>query len=256
MKSIAIVTGAGGGFGKELVKLLVKETDVEEIWAIARKQETLEALKEELGEKICVLPMDLTDREKFREIRALLETSDVSVKYLVNNAGFAKFGSYADVSSDVSLNMIDLNVGAVVALSQICIPHMSKGSRIINVSSQASFFPLPYMNTYASTKAFVTHYTRALNVELKEKGISATTVCPGWMSTDLFGRAEIGAKKGVNNFFGIKAPEVVASRAFRDAKRGKALSTYGFYVKSTHILSKILPRKITMKFWLIQQGIK
>ena len=239
MKSIAIVTGAGGGFGKELVKLILREADTEEIWAIARKRETLEVLAEELGDKIRPIPMDLSERASFSKLENLIKADGVTVKYLVNNAGFAKFGSYSDVPADVALNMIDLNVGAVVALSQICIPYMAKGSRILNVSSQASFFPLPYMNTYASTKAFVTHYTRALNVELKEKGITATTICPGWMSTDLFGRAEVGAKKGVSNFFGITTPDVVAARAFRDAKRGKSVSTYGLYVKSTRILEKL-----------------
>lgn len=256
MKSIAIVTGAGGGFGKELVKLIQNEDGVDEIWSIARKRETLEALAEELGEKIRPIPMDLSERASFKALEELLRTEEVTVKYLVNNAGFAKFGSYADVPPEVALNMIDLNVGAVVALSQMAIPYMSKGSRILNISSQASFFPLPYMNTYASTKAFVTHYTRALNVELREKGITATTVCPGWMSTDLFGRAEVGAKKGVSNFFGITTPDVVAARAMRDAKRGRSVSTYGLYVKSTHLLSKLLPRSLTMKIWLRQQKIK
>ena len=114
-----------------------------------------------------------------------MEKSGTAVKYLINNAGFAKFCSYDDISVEESLNLIDLNIGAVVALGLVCIPHMENGSHIINIASQASFFPLPYQNIYSSTKAFVRNYTRALNVELKEKGIRATAVCPGWMKTGL-----------------------------------------------------------------------
>ena len=84
--------------------------------------------------------------------------------------------------------MIDLNIRALVAMGLICLPYMPKGAHLINIASQASFFPLPYQNIYSSTKAFVRHYTRALNVELKDKGVSATAVCPGWISTGLFER--------------------------------------------------------------------
>lgn len=70
-----------------------------------------------------------------------------------------------------------------------------KGSHILNIASQASFQPLPYQNIYSSTKAFVRNYTRALNVELREKGITATAVCPGWMKTGLYDRGIIDAKK-------------------------------------------------------------
>lgn len=152
--------------------------------------------------------------------------------------------------------MIDLNISALVALGLTCIPYMQNGSYIINIASQASFFPLPYQNIYSSTKAFVRNYTRALNVELKEKGIHAVAVCPGWMKTGLFERGVIGAKKGTNNFFGMVTPDVVAAKALKDAERGKDISVYGLYVKSTHLLSKLMPQRMMMKVWLGQQKIK
>ena len=133
---------------------------------------------------------------------------------------------------------------------------MDRDSHIINIASQASFFPLPYQNIYSSTKAFVRHYTRALNVELKERGITATAVCPGWMKTGLFDRGIIGAKKGTNRFSGMVTPDVVAKKALNDAMRGKDISVYGLYVKSTHLLSKLLPQRMMMKVWLGQQKIK
>ncbi|MBC5580952.1 SDR family NAD(P)-dependent oxidoreductase [Anaerofilum sp. BX8] len=253
---IAIVTGANGGLGKEFVKLLAAQPEITEIWTIARDREKLEQSALELGARVRIFSMDLTDRENVKHLAAELEKSGAAVKYLINNAGFAKFCSYDDISIEESLNMIDLNVGAVVALGLACIPHMERGSHLINIASQASFFPLPYQNIYSSTKAFVRNYTRALNVELKEKGIGATAVCPGWMKTGLFDRGLIGAKKGTRNFSGMVTPDLVAKKALRDAEKGKDISVYGSYVKFTHLLSKITPQRLMMKIWLGQQGIR
>lgn len=174
----------------------------------------------------------------------------------MNNAGFAKFCSYNDLSIDESINMIDLNISAVVALGLICIPYMQKGSHIINISSQASFQSLPYQNIYSSTKAFVRNYTRALNVEPKSKGINAIAVCPGWMSTNLFKRGIVVAEKGTKNFPGIVSPYVVAKKALKDTKKNKDISVYGINTKSSHLLAKLLPQKMMMKVWLMQQHIK
>lgn len=228
-KQIAIVTGANGGLGKEFARLLAADPELSEIWAVARNREKLEQCALELGGKVRLFSMDLTDRDSVPLIRAELERSGAAVKYLVNNAGFAKFCSYADISVEESLNMIDLNIGAVVALGLVCIPYMERGSHIINIASQASFFPLPYQNLYSSTKAFIRNYTRALNVELKGRGISATAVCPGWMRTGLFDRGVIGAEKGTRNFSGMVPPNVVAKKALLDAKKGKDISVYGLY---------------------------
>lgn len=254
-KQIAIVTGASSGLGKEFVRLLNVENEVSEIWAVARSQEKLDQLVAEFTGKIRTFSLDLSSRENISVIEAALGDEDVSVKYLVNNAGFAKFCSYNDISIEESLNMIELNISAVVALGLVCIPYMESGSHIINIASQASFFPLPYQNIYSSTKAFVRNYTRALNVELKEKGITATAVCPGWMDTGLFARGVIGAEKGTNNFSGMVKPRVVAEKAMGDARKGRDISVYGLYVKSTHLLSKLMPQKLMMKIWLGQQGI-
>ncbi|MDO4501309.1 MAG: SDR family NAD(P)-dependent oxidoreductase, partial [Erysipelotrichaceae bacterium] len=165
----------------------------------------------------------------------------------------AKFCSYDDLSVDESINMIDLNISGVVAMGLVCIPHMEKGSHIINIASQASFQPLPYQNIYSSTKAFVRNYTRALNVELKDKGVTAIAVCPGWMKTGLFDRGLIGAKKATKNFIGMVTPDVVAKKALSDADKGKDMSVYGLYVKMCHLMAKFLPQKIMMKIWLMQQ---
>lgn len=255
-KQIAVVTGAHSGLGKEFVKLLTEDGTISEIWAIARNKEKLDQLISEFGNRVRVFSLDLSDRTSFSVIEKLFLEERIHITYLINNAGFAKFCSYDDITVDESLNMIDLNVSAVVALGLICIPYMKKGSHIINIASQASFFPLPYQNIYSSTKAFVSNYTRALNVELKNKGITAIAVCPGWMKTGLFDRGTIGADRATNNFSGMVTPDVVAAKALSDAKKGKDISIYGLPVKLTWLFSKVTPPKLMMRIWLMQQGIK
>lgn len=143
----------------------------------------------------------------------------------------------------VSDNKIDMGL--------VCIPFMSQGSHVINIASQASFQPLPYQNIYSSTKAFVRNYTRAINVELKEKGIVATAVCPGWIKTGLFDRGIINARKATTHFVGMVTPDVVAKKSIRDAYKGKDISVYGLYVKMCHLIAKILPQRAMMKIWLM-----
>lgn len=263
-KYIAIVTGASSGIGREFLKLILKDSDICEIWAIARNKDRLELLKVKHGEKIHPLPIDLTDRKNYDIIKTMLfdaaantnSNEKFTIKYLINCAGFAKFCSYDDISLDESLNMIDLNICALTAMGLLCLPYMERGCHIINMSSQAAFQPLPYQNIYSSTKAYVRNYTRALNTELKKRGITATAVCPGWMITGLYERALIGANPATNCFPGIVSPDVVAKKALRDAKNGKDISIYSLYVKAAHITAKFLPQKIMIKIWLKQQKIE
>ena len=168
--------------------------------------------------------MDLSSLENIKTFGENPSLKNCNIRYLINNAGFAKFCSYDDISIDESINMIDLNISGVVAMGLVCIPHMKKGSHILNIASQASFQPLPYQNIYSSTKAFVRNYTRALNVELREKGITATAVCPGWMKTGLYDRGIIDAKKATTNFTNMVTPDVVAKKALADAEHGKDMS--------------------------------
>jgi len=137
----------------------------------------------------------------------------------------------------------------------VCIPYMKKGSHMINIASQASFQPLPYQNIYSSTKSFVRNYSRALNVELKEKGICVTAVCPGWIKTDLYKRAEIGARKATTKYVGMVTPDKVAKKALKDAKKCKDISIYSLFTKISHIAAKLLPQRMMMKIWLKQQHL-
>lgn len=255
MTKIAIITGASSGLGREFVKILKSRHEIDEIWAIARHEDKLNKLKKQMGTKIRTIPMDVSDLNRIEELGRMLAEHNVEIRYLINNAGYAKFCSYDDLNVAQSIDMINVNISGVVAMGLICIPYMPRGSHLINIASQAAFQPLPYQNLYSSTKAFVRNYTRALNVELRDCGISATAVCPGWLRTNLYARANIGAQKATRRFCGMQTPDRVARKAIADADHGRDISIYSFYVNFCHIGAKLLPQRLMMRFWLWQQHI-
>lgn len=181
---IAIITGASSGLGREYARLADSEHNYDELWLVARREERLRALAEELATPVRVLALDLTERAAIDELADLLERENATVDLLVNAAGFGKFGTYADMTLDEVDSMIDLNCRALVDVTQVALAHMGRGSRIIEIASSASFQPLPGLNVYAASKAFVRSYTRALRFELRGRGIFVTAVCPLWVKTE------------------------------------------------------------------------
>lgn len=250
MKKIALITGATGGLGKEFVKLLLKE-DIDEIWAVARNVKKLETLKNEFGEKIKPISKDLSNSEEVKSLPELVKKEDAELKYLINNAGIARMDLTENFTADEIEKTLDLNCKALALLSVLSIPLMKKGSHILNISSMSSFQPVPYINLYASTKVFERSFSRALNAELKKKGITVTAVCPGWTDTELLSKEMNGNKV---KFPGLVKPSLVAEKAINDAKRGKDMSVCTAYAKYIHFISKISPQKAVMRTWL--KGIR
>ncbi|MDF2927176.1 MAG: short-chain dehydrogenase/reductase [Paenibacillaceae bacterium] len=244
-KRIAIVTGATGGIGKEFTRLMRQE-EVDEIWAIGRNKEKLASLIQEFGSKVVAMSKDLSDRTELSSIQERLEAEQPIIAYLINNAGVARMGSYQDFTADEIEATIWINCSALAVLCTMCIPYMRSGSRILNISSQASFQPLPYLNLYGATKVFERSYSRALNTELEGTGITSTAVCPGWVDTELLMKEVNGVKA---KFPGLVTADRVAEQALKDAKRGKDMSVCTWYVKGSHVMSKLLPQKLIMRMW-------
>lgn len=242
-KNISIVTGATGGIGKEFVKLLLKE-EVDEIWAVARNNDRLKDLVKEYGDKIVPVSIDLSQSKSFELIEEMLREKNPIIKYLVNNAGHGKMGAYHEFSNTEIDNGVATHCTAMSILCNLCIPYMVRGSHIINMASQSAFQPVPYINLYAASKAFVTSYSRALNVELKDTGVISTVACPGWIKTDLLESERNGHQI---DFPGIVSADVVVKKILYDAKKGKDISVYGAYVKYMRLLAKIFPHKLVMK---------
>ena len=250
MKKIAILTGATGGLGKEFLKQILNE-DIEQVWAIARNQQKLTELQKEYGEKVLAIPLDLSKLSSIEQIEAMLKENKPFVSYLINNAGLAKMGKYSEFSIEEIDKTINVNCKAPVMLAQICVPYMGKGSKILNISSASAFQPNPYINLYASTKAFERSYSRALNVELKGTGINSVAVCPGWIDTEML-QKEINGKKV--KFPGLVTPDKVVAQAIKDAKKGKDMSVCSLYVKYQHLFVKLYPQRLVMKIWMAGIG--
>ncbi len=245
MKSLAIITGAGGGLGKAFTKYLIDEVD--EVWAIGRNSEKLNSLKDIFGVKIKGYSVDLSDIANLEIIKHELNNGEYTVKYLVNNAGSGRMAPSTDFSAQEIAAHVNTHNTSMAALCNICIPYMKNGSHIINVASQSAFQPVAYINLYAASKAFCYSYSRALNRELKEKGIVVTVACPGWIKTDLL-QSEINGHK--TKFPHLAEPEDVAVKTIRDAKKGRDISVYSVYVRMMQFFSKIYPHKWVMTLWL------
>lgn len=255
-KNIAVITGASSGMGREFVKQLDGQFD--EIWGIGLEKEKLEEVKKEIKSSFISLALDLTDDNSFDIYKDMLEKENVNVSLLVNCSGFGKFGRYDEIDVKSSANMVDLNCKALLKMTELTLPFMKNGGKIIQIASVAGFQPVPYMATYAATKAFVISYSRALNVELKNRNIKVTCVCPFWTKTAFFDRAtKTKAKEEVvTKYVAMYKPENVVKKAIEDAKKGKELSICGFIARSQVRMVNLFPKKFVMKTWVRQQKLQ
>ena len=253
--NIAIVTGASSGMGREFVRQLSQYVDVDEIWAIARRKEALEALNEAVSVPVRAIGLDLLEEDSFKTLSQLLQKESPNVKLLVNAAGFGKFGTYHKVPLEDDCKMIDLNCKALLVMTRLVLPYMKKGSHILQLDSLSAFQPVPYITTYGATKAFVLSYSRALNRELKPRGIRCMAMNPGWVKTEFFNHAfQTNADAEVKYFDRLYEAKDVVATGLKDLyKTRKDYSVHGLPVKIQVLLVKIVPHSIVMNIWLNQQ---
>lgn len=246
MKRIAIVTGASSGVGCEFVRQFDagRGGPLDEIWAIARTKNALDTLAQ-LCTTVPVrsLPLDLTDDGATVHLTELLEQEDAYVEWLVNSAGFGRFGTFTTMERSSSLGMIRLNCLALVDVISISLPHMHAGSRIVNLASIAGVVPQPELAVYSATKAFVYELSRMLDHELAPAGIHVTAVCPKFMRTrflDSPGNAQVAERMSV---IGFMDTSVVARKSIRAALHGRATCVPGLDMKAAMIAARLLPRR-------------
>ena len=256
MKKIAVITGASSGMGRWFAKTVDTFDRFDEVWVIARHQKALEELRDQVPYPIRPLALDLTDRGSFQVYADALAAEPVEVGLLVNASGFGKFRAVVDTPLEINLNMVDLNCQAVMALCQLTAPYMPRGGQIINIASVAAFQPIPYINVYGATKAFVLSFSRALNRELKSRGIGVMAVCPFWTKTAFFDRAiKSDETPIVKKYAAMYDPDDIVARTWRDAKRGKDVCKYGFVARVQAGLTKLLPHSVVMDVWMKQQDL-
>ena len=189
MKKIAVITGASSGMGRRFAETVREFGVFDEIWAIARRLDRLEELKETAPFPVRPIALDLTDPASFDTYASLLKEESAEVGLLVNASGYGKFDAVEKLSMEDDLGMIDLNCRALTAMTKLVLPYMHNGGRIIEIASVAAFQPIPYINVYGASKAFVLSFSRALNREVKKRGIQVLALCPFWTKTAFFDRA-------------------------------------------------------------------
>ena len=246
---IAIITGASAGLGAEFVKRIHSHyPDIEELWLIARREDKLREAAELSSIPSKIIPLDLTLDKSYITLSDMLEAEGADVRLLINNSGCGYLGNVGEGDLIRHTRTVDLNVRGLTAVTHVTIPHMTRGSAIVNISSIASFCPNPRMSTYSSTKAYVTSFTFGIAEELRPLGITATAVCSGPMDTDFIYLGEIRGQSKTFETLPYCDPAKVAEGALRAAKKGRTIYTPRAFYKFYRVLAKLLPTKLMIKF--------
>lgn len=260
-ESIALVSGASSGIGREFARLLVLHRSgknqirgiplFNELWICARRKERLETLKKELllqdaGLHIRIFPLDLTHASAIPSLEAALaQKGPSSLSILINNAGYGTYGPLLEVNVERQLGQIDLNCRA---LSESCArlgPYLACGSLVINVASLAAFAPLAGFAVYAASKAFALSLSCALAAEWEDRDIRVHALCPGSVSSEFALVASAGARKEV--LHGFSARET-CQRALRKAGRGAWISLPRFNWQLNRLAGRLFGEKVSARF--------
>ena len=258
MSKIAVITGASSGIGREFVRTLASHGQYDEVWAIARNAERLEALKNDTDIAVRPISLDLSAPEAAQKYSELLEKDKPQVSLLINCSGYGKFEATDKISLEQNLGMIDLNCRALTAIAYLTLPYMSRGSEMINIASVAAFQPIPYINVYGASKAYVLSFSRALGRELAPRGIRVLALCPFWTKTAFFDRAvNKDSDAVVKKYVAMYTPEFIVKKAWSAlGKKNKDYVVPGFKAKMQVLAVKILPHNIVMRVWMSQQKLK
>lgn len=246
---IAIITGASAGLGREFLRQMpALYPDIEEYWLVARRKEKLLEAAHEIPLQCRIFPLDLTKKESYERFATALAEQKPEVWMLINNSGCGFLGNVGEGELERQIQMVDLNLGGLTAMTHMVLPYMPKGARILNVSSIASFCPNARMTVYSASKAYVTAFTFGIADELKSRGITATAVCPGPMDTDFIYSGEIKGKSKTFDVLPYCDPAKVAHGALIAAGLGRTIYTPTGFYKFYRVLAKVVPTKLMMKF--------
>lgn len=217
-----LITGASAGIGEEFARQLARRGD--NLVLVARSADRLTAIADELSRAHNIhahsIPMDLTQADAPQQLFEETTRRNLDITLLVNNAGFGSLGEFTSFPPERDREMIELNVAALVALTHLYIrPMQARGAgAIINVASTAAFQAVPYMATYAATKAFVLSFSEALAEENRARGVRVMALCPGATETNFFKAAE-GERPPMRL---VESPAAVVRTAMRALERNQS----------------------------------
>jgi short-subunit dehydrogenase len=241
-----VVTGASSGIGEQIAREFARRGY--RLVLVARRADRLRDLAEELGGLAHVLPADLSNRAERATLPDQVAALGVVADVLINNAGLATLGSVADSDPQAELNLVEVDVAAVVDLCIRFVPGMVKRGRgaVLNVGSVGAFGPVPGQASYGAAKAFVLSYTQAMREELRGTGVTVAALCPGPVRT-AFGEAagipQEEAEKSLPKFLWEDA-DAVARAAVDGLASGKAVIIPGASNRIAAVFNHHLPRRL------------
>ncbi len=243
--ALVVITGGSSGIGYEFLKTIVTVGESSRICNLSRKKpEGFPALPGHHH-----IPCDVANSTSLADaVKTIFEIAAESPPgpvLLINNSGFGTMGEFPAPSVGRACEMIDVNVAAPVRLAGLLWPLLLKrGGQIVNIASISAFQPTPVMAVYGGTKAFLLHWSVALDVEARRHGIRALAVCPGTTRTKFFDVAGAGgnALSGV-----VQTPEQVVRETFRAMARGKTIVVCGFANKLAMFFAARLPKLFTAR---------
>lgn len=246
-----LITGASSGIGAAFARKLAARG--RNVLLVARSEDKLIALCSELGRLTSIRAQYLTlDLEQPNAVAQLFEETqkrELEIEMLINNAGFGSMGDFAKLDLKRELEMIQLNITALVDLTQRFLLRMRERKRgtIINVASTAGFQAVPYMATYAATKAFVLSFSEALWEENRLHGVHVMALCPGVTETNFFEASKMDRPPMRT----MQTPEEVVEAALRGLSRKKSVVVSGwtnwFTVEAERFVPRTLVTKVTGK---------
>ncbi len=244
----ALITGASSGIGYELAIQFAKQNH--NIILVARREEKLKELSAQLKEryniKSLIIPIDLSENYAPEEILRKINQKNISVEYLINNAGFVVFGHFAETNWEQEFSMLNLQVINLTKLIKLILPQMlmRKSGKILNIGSTGSFIPGPYCAAYCAAKSYILSLSEALAAEVKGTGVTVSVLCPGGTKTEFGGN--VNKKDSKNFLLRNMDAEKVAKIAYKTMMKGERLVVPGFLNKSQIFMARLLPRNLVV----------
>lgn len=243
-ENFVLITGATSGIGLELAKLFAK--DGYNLVIVARSEDELRDtstdLQQQFGVQVVQISRDLMEPEAAFELYEEVKSQGVQVDILVNNAGQGQYGEFINTDIEREIEIIQLNVTSVVVLTKLFLKDMVARNRgkILNVTSIAGKLPGPLQSVYHGTKAFAHSFTEAIRNELKDTGITVTSLLPGATDTDFFNKAEMTEAKNVKEG-SLADPADVAKDGYEALMKGDDMVVSGFKNKVQVAMSNMAP---------------
>jgi len=243
----ALITGASKGIGKAIAfEMAANGFD---LLLTARSGQLLEEVAREIKSNFNVsihfFPVDLSEPGAPAELASWCSKNNFQVNALVNNAGYTVWGLFENIPLEDQMNMMQLNMNSMVALSHLFIPLLKKNrpAYILNVASTSAYQAIPSMTVYAASKAFVIIFTRGLQYELRDSGISVSCLIPGTTDTSFMDRGKMDALREIAKKFEMQA-DVVAKAAVNGLLKGTLEIIPGFSNKASAVGTKFLPKRM------------